>query len=310
MKTKQYYGLPYKGGKQAHAKELFDVLPHGGRFVDLFCGGCSMTDYAMTHKLYDSYLANDKNQMMPKAYVDALDGKLIPADMHFITKEHFHAHPEDAYARICYSFCNRLAAYIYGEPRERAMKSAHYVICDDDYSLIKDIVSDEAMSYLKAHVTADDFPTRRLQFTAALKALNRNRVDIGILYIKMASQHNCAEHLRYINRILRIAKHYDNLTTSNISYEQYEYQDGDVVYCDPPYAGTDKYVLTGDFDTEAFWQWARTREYPVYVSEVQAPDDFRSIWTKRRSNCMSKPSAEHDGQKSMVENLFIHERFL
>lgn len=309
MKTK-YYGLTYKGGKQAYAKDLFGVLPHGGRFVDLFCGGCAMTDYAMVNKLYDSYLANDKNTMMPKAYVDALDGRLIPSDIRFVSKEYYHAHPEDAYSRLCYSFCCRMLGYIYSEQRERTMKAAHYVICYDDYSLVKDIVSDEARSYLQSHVTADSFLPRRLQFTAALKVLNRSHVDIGSLYAKKASQHNVAEHLRHITRILHIAKPYANLTTSNISYEQYEHQPNDVVYCDPPYAGTDGYSRTDTFDTEKFWQWARTREYPVYVSEFKAPDDFVAIWTKCRPNHLSRPTAEHDGKQYVVENLFVHERFL
>lgn len=310
MKTKHYYGLPYKGGKQTYAKELFDVLPRGGRFVDLFCGGCAMTDYALTNKLYDSYLANDLNTMITQAYIDALNGKLIPQDIHFVTREYYKSYPEDAYARICYSFGSRNASYMYSEQRGCAAKSAHYVICYNDYALIKDIVSEEALSYLQSNVTADDWPTRRLQFTAALKALNRNLVDIGIMYQKMTTQHNCAEHLRNIKRILHLAKPYDNLTTSNISYEQYEHQDGDVVYCDPPYAGTDGYVWTGEFDTDKFWQWARTREYPVYVSESKAPDDFVAIWTKHRPNYLSKPTTWRDGQLYMVENLFIHERFL
>lgn len=309
MKTK-YYGLPYKGSKQAHAKALFDVMPHEGRFVDLCCGGCSMTDYAMKNKLYDSYLANDKNAMVTKAYVDALNGRLIPPGIPFISKEYFHSHPEDAYSRLCYSFCSRLQSYLYGPESERAMKSAHYVICYGDYSLIKDIVSDEASQYIEANVTAKNFSTRRLQFTSAMKQLNRNGVDIGSLYRQTASQHTIAKHLCYVDRILHIAKPYDNLTTSNLSYEQYEHKEGDVVYCDPPYAGTDGYKQAGDFDTDKFWQWVRTREYPVYVSEFKAPEDFVAIWEKRRPNPLSRPTAEREGQQYVVEKLFIHERFL
>jgi DNA adenine methylase len=35
-----------------------------------------------------------------------------------------------------------------------------------------------------------------------------------------------------------------------------------------------------EFDNKAFWEWVRTRDYPVYVSEYKAPDDFKSIWEK------------------------------
>lgn len=306
----KYYGLPFKGSKCRYAKELFNLMPHGGRFVDLFCGGGSMTDYAMVHKLYDSYLANDNNMMITTAYVNALDGRLVPQDMRFVSKEYFHAHPEDAYARLCYSFCCRLQSYLYGQESECAMKAAHYVVCYDDFSLIKDIISGEALSYVKEHVTAEDFYTRRLQLMTALRALCSDHVDIGKLYTKSVNHNEIAKHLCYMNRVLSIAKPYDNLTTSAISYEQYEHQEGDVVYCDPPYAGTDGYWRSGVFDTDKFWQWVRTREYPVYVSEFKAPDDFVSIWEKRRPNCLSRPTAEREGQQYVVENLFIHERFL
>ena len=52
-----------------------------------------------------------------------------------------------------------------------------------------------------------------------------------------------------------------------------------MVYCDPPYAGVWKYDGR-DFDNGALWDWVRTMDYPVYVSEYTAPDDFAYIWQK------------------------------
>lgn len=65
-------------------------------------------------------------------------------------------------------------------------------------------------------------------------------------------------------------------------YRQYEHKEGDVVYCDVPYKDTHQRYQTAKFDTDAFWEWARTRNYPVYVSEYKAPDDFACIWEKYR----------------------------
>lgn len=68
-----------------------------------------------------------------------------------------------------------------------------------------------------------------------------------------------------------------------MNYANYEHQEGDVVYCDPPYANTDARGCNGKgFDTDAFWKWVRTRDFPIYVSEYIAPDDFVSIWSKKR----------------------------
>ena len=68
-----------------------------------------------------------------------------------------------------------------------------------------------------------------------------------------------------------------------MDYTDYEFREGDVVYCDPPYRNTAGYCHTKEhFDHGKFWDWVRTREYPVYVSEYSAPDDFVSIFEKRR----------------------------
>lgn len=72
---------------------------------------------------------------------------------------------------------------------------------------------------------------------------------------------------------------------SCLSYEQYEYRDGDVVYCDIPYKGTycKQYKDTG-FDHEAFWEWARTQPFDVFVLERSVPDDVEVIFTKEVAN--------------------------
>lgn len=59
------YGLPYKGSKSTIVKDLVANLPSGERLVDLFCGGCAVTDFAMkkTDK-YRKFLVNDLEGML------------------------------------------------------------------------------------------------------------------------------------------------------------------------------------------------------------------------------------------------------
>lgn len=70
---------------------------------------------------------------------------------------------------------------------------------------------------------------------------------------------------------------------TSMSYENYEHQEGDVVYCDIPYKSAQntscKYMRI-PFDYDNFWDWARTRDFPVYVSEYQGPDDFEVVFQK------------------------------
>lgn len=95
------------------------------------------------------------------------------------------------------------------------------------------------------------------------------------------------------------------LEVSGIDYREYEHQDGDVVYCDPPYKG--KATYDGKyFDHDAFYEWARTRDYPVYFSEYNAPDDFVCVWSKPICNMFSGGKSAHNKAN---EKLFIHKRF-
>lgn len=74
-----------------------------------------------------------------------------------------------------------------------------------------------------------------------------------------------------------------------------------VVYCDPPYSTGTKYK--DDFDHDVFWEWVRFQSQInyVYVSEYNAPDDFKAIWTKEHKSGIHH-GAEH---KPTIEKLFI-----
>lgn len=65
------YGLPYQGNKSRIAERLGKCLPPADTFVDLFCGGCAMTHWAMLSGKYRNYLCNDINPMLPQAFLDA-----------------------------------------------------------------------------------------------------------------------------------------------------------------------------------------------------------------------------------------------
>ena len=96
------------------------------------------------------------------------------------------------------------------------------------------------------------------------------------------------------------------IEVSSISYDQYEYQGGDIVYCDPPYQETKRYD-NATFDHDAFWGWVRTRDYPVYVSEYSAPEDFVSIFKKEITRLMAVGNSAKTPKA--IENIFINTRW-
>ena len=72
------------------------------------------------------------------------------------------------------------------------------------------------------------------------------------------------------------------------SYDELEIPDNSVIYCDPPYQCTTGYK--DKFDSAKFWEWVREKARAgnkVFVSEYEAPEDFRCIWAKELTSSLS-----------------------
>lgn len=80
-----------------------------------------------------------------------------------------------------------------------------------------------------------------------------------------------------------------------------------VIYCDPPYRGTKGYKDSG-FDSDEFWDFIRRYAkagIKIFVSEYEAPDDFKCIWSMERKDGMGTTNFG-DKQKTKVEKLFVY----
>ena len=77
-----------------------------------------------------------------------------------------------------------------------------------------------------------------------------------------------------------------------------------MVYADPPYDGTTQYN-NRKFDSAEFWEYARkvSREHLMFISELNAPEDFISVWQKPILRQLDK---NKDNQFKSLEQLFIH----
>lgn len=58
----------------------------------------------------------------------------------------------------------------------------------------------------------------------------------------------------------------------NHDYREYQHKDGDVVYCDIPYENAGSYQ-GNEFNHKEFYEWAKTRPYPVYFSSYEISDN-------------------------------------
>ena len=111
------------------------------------------------------------------------------------------------------------------------------------------------------------------------------------------------ERLERLQR-LQSLRRLERLETTSGDYQNVEIPDGAVVYCDPPYRGTNEY-RNGGFDYGRFYDWLRSREYPVYVSEYAMPEDFVPVYERKKTCTLG-----YGNRTKTVEKIFVHERFV
>ena len=112
------------------------------------------------------------------------------------------------------------------------------------------------------------------------------------------------KNLESLERLERLQQYEPPIITGQ-SYSDIDIAPDSVVYCDPPYIGTAGYGV--EFDHEAFYQWLRTAERPIYVSEYSMPPDFVSIADTAKTALLC--SIKGRKRKKVTERLYVHERF-
>ena len=342
--VKKSWGLPYKGSKNSIAKDIVNALPSGERLVDLFAGGCAITDYALknTNK-FSRFLVNDLNGWSPETYVKALAGGFNDEERWISRQDFFRLKDTDPYVKLCFSFGNNLVTYMYNPELEPYKKALHYIIFWEDYGPMEELCP-QVVDIIKEYCQGKDRKGRRLASGYAVadhikqkgsveywqsnpmfrtvkvrwsperrgmkgcELGNNTLEDIArqpmLVSLERLERLKSLESLESLERLQRLERLQSPVETSNISYSGYAYREGDVVYCDPPYKNTSGYGT--EFNGDAFWEWARTRSFPVYVSEYQAPEDFISIWSKEKRILLHHESMT----PPKVEHLFIHKRFI
>ena len=167
--------------------------------------------------------------------------------------------------------------------------------------LFRDAIAGKCNGRWREWVTRDEFNARKAvdPLVALCWSFSNNGRDYLYARTKEAAKHE--EHLRRLQGIVsedREGEHIEclqalvrlqaleRLQAHYGSYADYQYSEGDVVYCDPPYANTKGYN-SGAFDNAAFWDWVHTRDYPVFVSEYAAPEGFTPVWQKGKCQLMN-----------------------
>lgn len=230
---KRSYGMPYVGSKNRYVKDICQILPAGKRLVELFGGGGAITDYATEFCLdkWELFYYNEYNEDVVKHFKRAIEGDVHPR---WVDRDEFVKFDLDMFEKFCFGFGNKIGCATYFAEPKRA-------------ELTKKVFLGE--------MTLED--------------AKKEALKIGI--VRVPSNMHCEPRERW-NRLLGMKKTpdiLDRITVTSLDYREYQYQDGDVVYCDIPYELTkhgNKEMYGEEFDHQAFWEWAESRPFDVYVS--------------------------------------------
>lgn len=110
------------------------------------------------------------------------------------------------------------------------------------------------------------------------------------------------ERVQSLERLGGGISHSVSLHVSQADYRNVAVPPHSVIYCDPPYQNTKKYLSSFDFD--AFYGWCLDKPQPVFVSEYAMPEGFTPIAATGISNIMNS-----DRPVKRVEKIFVQSRF-
>lgn len=130
---------------------------------------------------------------------------------------------------------------------------------------------------------------------------------------KKGTGHNQKFALKGYNTLIKIRERLKDVKFASKSYDEFNPKNA-LIYCDPPYSGTDQPYYTKTFDTEHFWdvmrEWASDPTNIVVVSEYDAPDDFPCIVEIPTKTCIFVKNDRGEMAKAdRVEKLFSQTKY-
>ena len=294
------YGLPYKGSKNRIAKKILDVLPAAPVLYDVFAGGCAITHAALLSGKYSRVVANDINGMIPHAFETAIAGGFRNEDR-WISRDNFQKlYKTDPYVAICFSFGNNLREYCYARDLEPYKRALHYAIFWKDTAPWRELCPETADALKKAMESEQDRHKRRIGagraiVTALKTGLMNGSIDPAVMnkpIYKKIRLHNLESRKRFeclnnletlqtdesLCRLQSLERITDVdvplvLTVTTEDYKALTFEQGGIIYCDPPYKSTEE-RYGRDFDFEDFYSWCEHQANPVFISEYTMPEDL------------------------------------
>jgi site-specific DNA-adenine methylase len=291
------------GSKRKLAPEILHLITsrHNGitDLYDLFGGGGSISFTAVKDYRFNVHY-NELNSHIFHLVKYLKENRTLESKFYeWVTREVFFEQirksNEDAdwysgFVMSCWSFGNNQSCYIYGENIEEIKRLAHEFVVNGCIESMKLLDVD-----IRELLNIKDLQKRRIVFC--------DYIQKGMGRFDLQNQ----ERLQQLERIQKLQKlqnlqNLQNLQITNFSYENVNIKGKNlVIYCDIPYKGTGEYK-EGGFNHEAFYKWAADINYPVYISEYDAP--FQEIHSFTHRSSLSATN----NKKKTVEKIFWNEK--
>ena len=270
------YGLPYQGSKSRIAEWVVSLLPPSHTLVDLFAGGGAITHCALLSGKWERIIANDITDSMT-VFCAAINGEFDGYAACPSREEWLEYRDTDTALALLHSFGNNKDSYLWGEELEAVKRPASLMVsCGSLWE-----------RYQWYH-----------RFIDALKSyLESNEITETTARLTNAEG---VERLVQLERVSRL----QGLQGLQGDYRLVAIPEGATVYADPPYRNTDITAYGGGFDFDAFDAWLNGVDFPVFVSEYDAPQGCIEIARMQRMVSMAANSTSKS-----TERIFVQERF-
>ena len=251
-----------------------------------------MTHAAFLSGKFKKFICNDLDSRGVELFKQAVSGKFKNENRWISRDDFYKLKDSDLYVRFCWSFGNNQKDYLYSKQRERQKRALHYAILFDDwvefYELFPNIYDEVAKEILfvtdvktRYSIIRHCFASQKMQSLKRLESL---------------------ESLQRLERLQRLQS-LESIETIKMDYRQVAIPYDSVVYADPPYKGKKSYSVK--FDSDLFFDWCRNQNFPIYISEYDAPKDFKAVFEINKINCLCATK-----NFTNKEKLFLHERFV
>lgn len=310
-------GIPYMGSKRKIAKPLIDYMlnsnPNAKYFYDLFGGGGAMSFEALQRKRFKKVFYNEFNEAIVNLLIKIKTDGVTSEFYEWIDRETFNKYKDEncwksGLVKTCWSFGNNQNGYLFGSNIEENKRLLHEIIVNRCNASRKQFEAITGLYIDNFYLKSDGIQDRRIKIQNLFSNMDKdfkNKIkDYANIVGSVRSISQQLERMQQLERLQRVQQ-LEHLELTNLSYEQVKIEtpiNETIIYCDPPYKGTEKYQK--NIDHEKFLEWIKNSPYKIYVSSYEF--DLPCVFELSHRSSLSATN----NSKKVVEKLFCNKEEL